>query len=93
MNRDDVTELVEQVSRAVAAEPGMTEAAFPVMVYGRLQEEHPEAVGFIRQESPAGLDVYQALKWYLPDDLGFETISGWSGACDPVHGSRESSTA
>jgi hypothetical protein len=72
MNRDEVSEIVEAIATRVAREPGMSDATFVVHVYARVRDDAPEVSDYIRDAHP-GTDPYQALKWFIPDHLGFST--------------------
>lgn len=70
MNHDEMTEVVAKISRRVAAQPRVTEANFPMFAYAAVRDEAPEVIEYLKQQQPLS-DAYQALKWFIPDDLGF----------------------
>jgi hypothetical protein len=49
-----------------------TDASFVLDVCGRVATEAPEVIEYLEAEHPES-DPYQALKWFIPDDLGFTT--------------------
>jgi hypothetical protein len=72
MNRDQVTEKVGEIAASVARDSSTTDASFVLDVYGRVVAEAPDVIEYLEAEHPES-DPYQALKWFIPDDLGFTT--------------------
>lgn len=70
MNKHEVAEIVGRVAHEVANEPLITEVTFPMDVYNRVREEHPEVIAHIKRYHPRN-DPYQMMKVYIPN------VRGW----------------
>lgn len=69
LTHDDVSYIVNGVARVVVRE-GTSDGTYPLDVFGRIQQYHRPVISYLEEQHPE-VDPYQAMKWFLPDDLGY----------------------